>query len=132
MNVAAAEAPLPRGGELPQLPAAGGIQRVEVAVEALDVERATGQRRGGGDAAVGGEFPAQRTAMRIDGINVMVAAAEEHQSATYGWGGYDRPAGAKLPFHAVQHWHARVSVDATVARIGPESGLCGQAAAGDA
>ena len=49
-----------------------GIQRIEIAVPASNVDRVVSDGGGGVDDIVGGEFPNEDTRMRIQGVDVSV------------------------------------------------------------
>jgi hypothetical protein len=73
------------GLELPDKHASPGVQRVEIAVPASDVEEAIGYRRRGVDHVAGGESPFDVAGSGVQGVDVVVAAAEvDHPAREHG------------------------------------------------
>jgi hypothetical protein len=123
--MAGAETALAFGHKLPEELAAHGIECIEVAVVAAQVDASVHHCGRGTDPPVRGELPALHPGVLIHRVDAVISAAEVHRTAGYGRGGNDRAAGAEAPFNAVQLRHSGSRVGAAVLRIGAEHGRFG-------
>jgi hypothetical protein len=86
-----------RRGELPALLSRGGINRIEISVDAAAIHRAVCHGGREGQAALRFEFPLEFTLRGIDGVEIMIQAGEVNCLARHNRSGDDGARCARRP-----------------------------------
>jgi hypothetical protein len=108
---------LPGRLELPFQLACYGIDGVEVAVIAAEVDDALRDRWRGCDAAIGFELPTERAGRGVKSVKIVIIAPDVNRAASNGRGGENLAFRVELPVDFCELWHCGATVNASVLRI---------------
>src|SRR5262245_30376703 len=114
------EAMLARGLELPLHFARFRLERIEIAVVALDVDAPIDDGGRGDDTAAGAGLPHLLAGLRAHRIHGVIAAAEVDDAVSDGRRGEHRRLSLELPLHAGERGSTCTLYEPTVLRVTPK------------